>query len=186
MDNNIKRLYDEDIAQGMGKRTGRRISFTEENYKKRVRAIVAATAIAVGIGTVGTQHFVDFVKDNNRMIDRINNYEHEYTNPAINKAGGDRNEQYYEIMAQVTKTPDDVLFLVSTHDDEQVDGVLKYTEYGNFNNFLSKHGYKDRNDFVIKQQDIVDDELDQKETAKSLVEKQEEHNIDPNEESFHL
>ena len=186
MNNNLEERYKNDISQGKGTRTGKRIVFTEENYKKRVRAIVLPTIVAVGLGTIGVQHFVDTVKDGTRMMGKINDYHREYTNPAINKAGGNDNEMYYKIMAEVTKTPDDVLFLVSTHDEDQVDQILKYTEYGSFNNFLDKYEYKDRKDFVKKQQEIVDEKLDMEETAKDLVEKQEEHNINPNEESMHL
>ena len=39
---------------------------------------------------------------------------------------------------------------------------------------LDKYDYKDRKDFVKKQQEIVDEKLDMEETAKDLVEKQEE------------
>lgn len=130
----------------------RRIRMRYGDYKKTIKVTAIATAIAVSAALAGGNLYVNKVHDNFVIGRMERDFHAEYISPETHRTNDNQHYFYdYSDIARNMEGMEDydegIYLLVHDIGKYQADKVLAYTNYGNFDNYLTEHNYKDSKEF---------------------------------------
>lgn len=164
------RLKKNSTEGGSGKRDGEYARIKKSTYRKNMRTIAIATALATTLVIGGGAKVYKKLVDNATLTTLVVDFKKDVISPETHRT--DNNQYYFYYYDNIAdriesmENPDIGYYLLYRNiGTEQTNRVLQQTSYGSFNQYLSEHNFTDAEDFSKKMAEItlLDNEIKEKE-----------------------
>ncbi len=181
---NVERLRRQSLAGSTGRRTRREkmVRMRYSDFKKYLKIYTATIAVAAVLIVGGGGHAVQSIRESMMVSDMITSFLVDCIAKETHRT--DDNQHYfydYDDIADYIEASGDFdvgLYLFNRNtDDYQTGRVLECTEYGSMDEYLSRHGWEDSDQWRsdIRQRIVTQAEIDARQAE--LDEMAEEHHL---------